>query len=393
MAIGKPRGKNGARPVFVYDPRIGRKVYVGSCVKLRGEGGAEELERQKKDEFARAVRREAEQAETAEVEGVGYTVRAWADEWLEDYHGAGTSRPERGTYHTNKGCLKAYVEKFGDRLLDTETGGVSRPEALAFAKTHGWAAKTVSAMYATAVDAGHIRDNPMANRRLPARRERKFIQPITEQETDRLAEIARDEWGREGYGLVARALVLFGAWVGSRPGETTSVELNNMDFDAGRVTLRRVKKRGRDYPTDTIVLPRVAIDALEDAMPYLATEGPAFRTIDGSAFSNGNLSYYWRPIRARFRETVDDRRWQELLDGGEGGRHFDFYALRHRVASHIVKMGGNEFDVANQLGNSPRVCRDTYIHDDVEHRNARNQGFLTSSKVVDLEARRDRRGA
>lgn len=388
MAIGKPRGNNGARPVYVYDPRRGRKVYVGARVKLRGIGGAEELERQKKDEFARAAKRENERIQDAPE--AGYTVRAWGDEWLEDHHGPGTSRPERGTYHTNKGCLKPYLATFGDRLLD---GGVERPEALAFAKTHGWAAKTVSAMYATAVDSGHTKDNPMANRRLPARRERKFIKPLTEQEADRLAEIALNEWGPDGYGLVARALVLFGAWVGSRPGETTAVRLADMDFAAERVSVRRVKKRGRDYPTDVIVLPRIAIDALQDAMPYLATNGPAFRTIDGSPFDKGNLSYYWRPIRARFRETVDDARWSELLDGGEGGRHFDFYALRHRVASHIVKMGGNEFDVANQLGNSPRVCRDTYIHDDAEHRNARNQAFLTSSKVVDLEARRERRGA
>jgi hypothetical protein len=40
MAIGKPRGKNAMRPVYVCDPRVGRKVYVGSRAKLRGPGGA-----------------------------------------------------------------------------------------------------------------------------------------------------------------------------------------------------------------------------------------------------------------------------------------------------------------------------------------------------------------
>lgn len=31
MAISKPRGANGARAVFAYDPAVGRKIYVGTC--------------------------------------------------------------------------------------------------------------------------------------------------------------------------------------------------------------------------------------------------------------------------------------------------------------------------------------------------------------------------
>jgi len=382
MAIGKPRGKNGARPVYVYNPAVGKKVYVGSRTKLRGKGGAEELARQKAEEFANA-------APPGAPVNDGYTVRSWSVEWLEDHHGPGTTRPERGTRVTNEGNLTTYLKAFGERALD---GGVGRKEALAWARERPWAAKTVSAMYNEAINLEVCERNPLANRQQPGKRERKFIKAITEQETDRIAEIALDEWGQDGYGRTARSWTLFAAWVGARPGETFTVELNDMNFDAGTVKVRRVKKRGGRFPTDIIVLPEIVIESIT-AMPFRPTEGPLYRTVQGKPFAQGSLRYYWEPIRARFRQTVDDERWAELLDGAEGGEHFDFYALRHRVASHIVAMGGNEYDAAHQLGNSPRVCRETYIHNNADQRNERNRGFLVSSKVVDLDSRRDRKGA
>lgn len=394
MTIGKPRGKNGARPVFVYHPLHGRKLYVGSRTKLRGKGGAEELQRQKTEEFAKAAEEEAGRlkrklaAEAAIVTG-GYTVRTWSEEWLEKQHGPGTKRPEPGTKATNKGDIKKFVEEFGERALD---GGVGRKEGLEFAQKHPRAARTASAMYNDAVDLELCTVNQLANRRQPRKPGRKFIKAITEQETDRLAEIALDEWGREGYGLVARAWVLFGAWVGTRPGETFTAELKNMDFEAGTARIRRVKKRNGEYPVDVVVLPEIAADALGDAMPDLAQEGPMFRTAEGVPMHN-SLHYYWSPIRSAFRRTVTDERWAELLDGSEDGKRLDFYTVRHRVASHIVAMGGNEYDAAHQLGNTPEVCRQVYIHQDTDQRNARNRGFLVSSKVVDLEVRRERKGA
>ena len=49
-------------------------------------------------------------------------------------------------------------------------------------------------------------------------------EPLTEEEVERLGELARELWGPRTYGLIARAWVLFGAWVGRRPGETLRVE-------------------------------------------------------------------------------------------------------------------------------------------------------------------------
>jgi hypothetical protein len=78
-------------------------------------------------------------------------------------------------------------------------------------------------MFNDAIDDEFAQANPFRNRRQEQPRGRQDIFPMTEEEVDRLAEIALREWGPSGYGLVARAWVLFGAWVGTRPGETFSV--------------------------------------------------------------------------------------------------------------------------------------------------------------------------
>src|SRR5207247_630288 len=97
---------------------------------------------------------------------------------------------------------------------------------------------------------------------------------------------------------------------------------------------------------------------------------------------------YWDPVRAAFRQTISEQRWEELLDGSEDGKSLDFYALRHACASLIVAAGGNEYDVSSQLGNSPEVARETYIHRYIEEANERNRRFLDGASVVDLATRR-----
>lgn len=374
MAIGKPRGRKGMRPVYVYDPKVGRKVYVGSREKLRGKGGAEELERERAAEFA------GERAPSGAL-----TMRAYATEWLALNHGPGTRRPRWTTKALNTSQLKPFLEDFGDVPLD----GISRSVALRWAKRYPRSAKVVSAMLNDAVDEEQCVGNPFANRRQPESRERKHIKPLTTEEVDRLAGIALRHWGEDGYGLLARAWVLFGALVGCRPGETFGVELADLDFAAEEVTIRRVKKRGGIYPVDVVVLPRLAIDALH-AVGRLPTTGPVFTTVTGARVEKGGLRYYWDPIRSAFRETVTEERWAELLDGSDDGKNLDFYALRHHCASRIVARGGNEYDVSAQLGNSPEVAREVYIHSYTDEANARNRRFLNDDVVVDLTSRRQR---
>lgn len=385
MAIGRPRGKNGARPVYVYDPGLGRKVYVGSRVKLRGPGGAQELEREKQAEFAKAP------SPTSEL-----TVRSYASDWLEDHHGEGTRRPARATQTHNRDMLRAFLDEFGHLELD---GGIGRRQALRWAKTHPHNAKAVSAMFNDAIDDEVCKTaNPFARRRQEESRERKHIHPLTEAEVNRLADIAHRHWGDDGYGWAARAWVLFAAWVGCRPGETFgSISTEDLDFERGEVTIRRVKKRGKVYPTDVVVFPRAAQDAvraMEANGLRLPGDGPLFRTVTGVVMGKGGLRYHWEPIRSAFRETVSAQRWRELLDDSEDKKTFDFYVLRHFCASVMADRGLNAKQIAGQLGNSEAVCQETYIHLYRDRSNDAVRQALEAAPVVDLaEVRAQKKGA
>jgi integrase len=185
--------------------------------------------------------------------------------------------------------------------------------------------------------------------------------------------------------------VLFGAWVGCRPGETFTVEAKGLNFATGEVTLRRVKRRGGKHPVDTVVLPQAAIDAIR-AMPVIPASGPLFTTVTGRPFTKGTLRNCWEPIRAAFRETVSEERWADLIDDPEGdGKNLAFYTMRHFCASVLADRGASMADIAGQLGNSEAVCREVYVHSFVDRANDRVRALLNQAPVSDLEAARRRR--
>jgi hypothetical protein len=134
MAIGKPRGKNGQRPVYVYNAAVKRKVYVGSRGTLKD---ARQLERDKADEFNRRGQPAPKQ---------GPTCGEYADTWLTVHHGPGTRRPASATVKVNRGYLRAFRADFGARPLD---GGIARLDALEWSKSHPHSARVVSAMLTT----------------------------------------------------------------------------------------------------------------------------------------------------------------------------------------------------------------------------------------------------
>jgi integrase len=366
MAVHK---KERGYEVYVYDPTIRRKRYVGTR-KLKRD--AETLFRDKTAEF------KTDRAETL-------TIAEYVTMWLDLHHGPGTTRPEHGTYKVNEQRLRALTGEFGSRLID---GGVGRHEALKWAREHRHHAITAAAMFNDAMNDEKATMNPFANRRHVNSRGRKDIAPITAEELDALAGIALKHWGPDGYGQIARAWTLFAAWIGARPGETFTVPVRNLNFHEGLVTIKRVKKRGGRYPIDTVVMPDDAAKAVRDTMHLLADTGPMFRTVTGKLMTTakGTLSWHFNPLRAAFRETMTEERWAALIDGQDD---FDFYSLRHFCASFIVNAGGNEFDVASQLGNSPQVCRETYIHEYRDKANERNRRLLSRPPaVVDLSERR-----
>lgn len=360
--------RNNAYDVYVYDPAVKKKRYVG---RRALERDARALFREKTDEFARDAQQPAK----------GTTIAEYAEEWLRDHHGPGTKRPRQSTWKVNRINLNPLLGEFGSRALD---GGIARREALAWSRSRRHIAKTVSAMFNDAVDEELCGENPFANRKQEQSRGRKDIHPMTEDEVELISDIALRSWGRDGYGITARAWVLFGAWVGCRPGEMFRVSLEDMNLVEGSVRIHRVKKRGGVYPVDTVAFPQAARDAAR-AIPDIPRQGPVFVTVTGRPFSWGAFKYHWRPIRDAFREKVGERRWAELIVGQES---LDYYTLRHYVASVMADRGADARDIAAQLGNSVQVCQETYIHGFKDRQLERNRRVLEQPTVVDLDAAR-----
>ena len=386
MAIGKPRGKNGMRPVFEHVPkgadpdylqsigltddqitRAGQKIYVGSRKALRGTGGAQDLEREWIDRL---------QGKPGQTVVGDMTCDQYAARWLTAKHGPGTRRPSPQTETVNRSLLKAFRSEFGARLID---GDISREEALDWCKQHPLNAKSVSAMFNDAIDDGRATANPFANRRLPEARGRRDIEPLTEDEIEKLAQIAVVAGA---HGLVVAGWIKFLAWVGCRPGEAATRQWDDLDLDAGRVRIPRIKG---DKQTDTVVLPPTATQSLL-AMPGPRT-GLLFRTAQGHRYDTDSFGYYWRPVRLAFKTHLESHSPARLAELTRVRGALDVYALRHFCGSLMADRGLSEHDIAHQLGNSVEVCRRTYIHTHRDRANERVADAL-SSNVVDLTARR-----
>jgi integrase len=357
------RRRNGRYVVEVYNPQIGGKVHAGTRAKY---GDAKRLFEDKTQEF-RGI--------PAEDRG---TVRAYAERWLKYKHGNNTRRPALSTFQVNRDNLKPFLEEFGSRPVD----GISRSEALDWARQNAYRAKSVSAMFNDAIDDEVVVTNPFANRRQTQPRGRMDIEPFTEEEVERLGEIAERVWF--GYGTVCRAWIMFGAWVGARPGEYLRLSWDDLNWDDGTVAVKRCK---RPYRVDVVVFPKIAQDAVRQMR---RTSDALFPTVTGRRMAQGSSGYYWRPVVAAFTAQLSAFRRAEFekVSGA-----LDLYALRHFCASQIVARGGNEYDVSSQLGNTPEVARETYIHSYKERQRDRLRGLLDPAPVADLSVVRESRGA
>lgn len=373
------RKRKSGYEVHVYSPTHKKKLYCGMRKNLRGPGGAQELEREKIAEFRG----------TPPVTAM--TCEQYAQRWFAKKHGPGTRRPSPTTEQVNRGALGlrkkgqvrpgSFIALFGGRPLDA----ITREEALDWAKDHPAGAKVVAAMFADAIDDDRCKENPFGNRRLPQKRGRRDIEPLTEAEIDRLADLALTAW--QTYGRVVAAWIMFLAWTGCRPGEAAAARWGDLDVEHGLLTVPRIKG---ERQTDQVVLPGAAVQAL-GRMTAPVAQAPAdadrlFLTAHGKPYTVGSYAYYFTPVRAAFVAQLDPAR-RKALQACKGA--LDVYALRHFTGSYMADAGANEHEISAQLGNSPEVCRRHYIHVYRDRVNERNAGFLSSrSNVVELGKRR-----
>ncbi len=307
----------------VYDPALKQKRWVGTFA-------------------AKAEAREAERdASRRRSVGGRMTCAEFSAFWLEQYpRGAGATR------RTYRYGVKDFAEEFGRvRLAD-----VDRLSARAWAlKAPQSNVRVVRAMLNDTINDGvHPGPNPFANLRLEQSRGRKDLVALTVEGLDTLADTALRVGGE--FGPTFRAMILFSAYVGLRPGEMFALERRDVGRDEVRIRQNldgtgtiKAPKNGLER---VVVLPPPAREALADVparldVPWL------FVTPRRRRFSKSSLYYYWNPVRAAF-----------------GRPGMDYYELRHFCATHLLEMGVSHADVAVQLGctDGGALVMSTYGH-------------------------------
>ena len=306
----------------VYDRALGRKRWVGTF-DTRGE--------------ARDAEREAGRRRS----GGRLTCGEFSKLWLTDY-----PRAAGATRRTYRYGLAAFSEEFERvRLVDFDRL-TARAWALRAPQSN---VRVVRAMFNDAINDGlHPGPNPFSNLRLEQSRGRKDLIALTEVELSELGSKALDVHGE--FGPTFRAMVVFAAYVGLRPGELFALERSDIGRD--EVAIRqnldgtgtiKAPKNGRER---IVVLPPPAREALAD-VPVRLDLAWQFVIPRGRRFSKSSLYYYWNPVRAAF-----------------GRPGMDFYELRHFCATHLLELGVSHADVAIQLGHTDggALVMSTYGH-------------------------------
>ena len=239
--------------------------------------------------------------------------------------------------------------RFARDFRATPLASVTRTQAREWALAHRWAKPAISAMYNDAVREGLIQASPFAELRLPSSRGRRDLEPLAPEQVERLGEVAFAVHGPD-YGRVFRALVLFSAWVGLRPGELFALEWK--DLQDCTVTIRRCASQlgtlspPKNGHARTVAYPRRARDAV-DAMGARAGDGWVFQGAHGQQLRYWSFLRDWMPVRAAF-----------------GRPHMHFYELRHFCASRLMAAGVAPKVIAMQLGHRDggTLVMSTYGH-------------------------------
>jgi integrase len=304
--------------VYVYDRVTKRKRYVGRAAKL-DDARVMEVK-------AKAERRPAKASE--------WSVDDFAAKFLAEHHGPNTRRPGPATLKVNDNNLRAFRVEYGPRKL----GSVTREQATAWAKAHPGQAKTLGAMYALAVDLEYLVVNPFARLGIGRGRGRADIDPLTEAEVEKLAEIALRSLGK--YGPEFWAFILWQGWTGMRPGETCALPVSAIDWDARTVLVARNARNDGSYgPVKGNVRRTVPLadKAIEAAQSLHRGRGQLFRSPTRLPLRPNSIRHYWAQVRTGFTAELSDSHWlrRRLMVGATVFAEHDFGEIS---SDHVVSM-------------------------------------------------------
>jgi integrase len=319
--------------------------------------------------------RQAIDAARAATVGIAPSARArtigdWSMVWLRDY-----ARPAPSTQRTYRSAVKRINAEVGELLL----ARVDRPMARRLAKS--WpkgTTRVARTMFADAHRDGLIVANPFTQLRLETPKGRKDLDALTEKEISVLVAAAIPALG--DYGAQFRAVLLFLAYVGCRPGELCCVRRADVDWERAEVTIRfaldgqggeKTPKNGRPR---VVIIPPPALAALAEVPPRV--DSPyLFHTTTGRRLSKGTLSYSFRVVRQRWAQR----------------ERLDLYELRHACATLLMERGLPPHVVANQLGHTDGGALVQRLYGHPSERGMRDQIRLAfgSWGAEEEQARRD----
>lgn len=319
--ILRRRTKSGATRYGVRIDRAGRQVWVGTYDTI-------------------ALARKAEAQALLERKTSTMTCDGYVEFFLEGYR----ERVKESSFDTGESALRGFAEDFRGVRLDR----VDPIAAERWTRTNRWRVPMVVTLFNDAVRAGQLDTSPFAG--LGRRTEgRKRIDPLTEAELETMASAALTVHG--AYGPTMRALVLFLAYTGLRPGEVFALEWGDVDFERMRVRIeRRVYRGSIDLPKSNRPRLIVLTPPARDALLHLSRDGRlVFTGKRGGALTQSLLTWYWQPVQARMARKVTP------------------YELRHFAAHHLyVRMNLPARVVAAQLGHDgPKLVETLYGHGEV----------------------------
>jgi integrase len=285
------------------------------------------------------------------------TVETFAKRWTRDF-----PRPKESTNDRYRKDAERFANYVGPAKKLHE---VTVPEARSYAQAHRHDLGALRAMFSDARRDGLVLENPFSELGISKGRGRRDIVPVTAEELGEIAEIARRV--HDEFGPTFRAIIVFTAYTGLRPGEVFGLDRHDVDFEAETVHVRQnFHKRRLTLPksgkTRKVFLTPPAAQALRE-MPRRLDGEHLFAGKESQRITQSALTGYWRPVRAAFEATLDPRRRQEFEQAGKGS--LDFYAItRHFCATFLVEQGVESWVVAKQLGHEDggRLVEKTYGH-------------------------------
>lgn len=348
VLIGKPRGKKGTFPVYIYSAEKRAKVYVG-CRPTYKE--AQTLLGDKLREIANQP--------AASPVPAGFTIASYAARFLEVHHTVAKRRGEPTTKIQNRSMLKQFLELHGDRPLTA----FSKAEANDWASQKPSSAKVVKAMFAEAFREDAVTVDPFARVQFPKQRGRMDIDPLTEGEIEKLCELAVKAGGT--YAPELWALVMFAAWTGMRPGEVCALNFAEVDLETDTIRVEwNMRNDGSRGPVkmkerrEIVIAPK----AREALLSLPRRDGQVFRSPTDKPLRPNSLRRNWMPVRDSFTAHLPESHWLKrrlLVDPDD---KLDFYELRHYCGSILADRGASGQEIAEHLGNTPSVCERVYIH-------------------------------